>query len=107
MADVSQSADLNFTITALQQGLASVSVNDAIALIDSWQQELQGQDIGEDLGELKAALRSGNKSEISKILIDLGEDTSVAATDAPADVASKLQQLGQLLIQAGESVKLK
>ncbi|BAU09810.1 hypothetical protein LEP3755_02850 [Leptolyngbya sp. NIES-3755] len=104
MADSVRTIDVDTTIAALQQGLTSIPVEQAIAVIESWQQQLQGTDLAEDLGDLKAALQQGDASMISQILIDLGEDTSEAAADATGDVAVKVEQLGELLSQAGESL---
>lgn len=97
---------LNSTISALQQGLASIPADQAIDDSDSWQQQLQGNDIAEDLGELKTALTNGSSSKgmtVAEILTDLGEDTSEAATSADGEVAAKVKQLG-LLSQAGKSL---
>ncbi|MBE9013803.1 hypothetical protein IQ250_26810 [Pseudanabaenaceae cyanobacterium LEGE 13415] len=104
MADSIRTIDVDTTISALQQGLTSIPVEEAIAVIESWQQQLQGTDLAEDLGDLKAALQQGDASAISQIMIDLGEDTSEAAADATGDVAVKVEQLGELLSQAGESL---
>jgi hypothetical protein len=105
MADAKQTANLDATISALQGGLTSIPAEQAIAVIDSWQQQLQGNDIAQDLGELKQALQSGDKATISKILVDLGEDTQGAGADATGDVATKVKQLGDLLLKAGNSIK--
>jgi hypothetical protein len=88
----------------LQQGFTAIPVEQAIAVIDSWQQQLQGTDLAEDLGDLKAALTQGDVHSISQILSDLGEDTSEAAAEATGDVAVKVEQLGELLSQAGQSL---
>ncbi|GAP94374.1 hypothetical protein [Leptolyngbya sp. NIES-2104] len=104
MADSVRTVDVDTTIAALQQGLTSIPVEQAIAVIESWQQQLQGTDLAEDLGDLKAALTQGDASAISQILTDLGEDTSEAAADATGDVAVKVEQLGELLSQAGQSI---
>ncbi|MBW4646810.1 MAG: hypothetical protein KME23_28130 [Goleter apudmare HA4340-LM2] len=102
-----QNVDLDTTIAALQQGLTSIPVDQAIAVINSWQQQLQGTDLAEDLDELKMALTSntGDGSAIANILIDLGEDTSQAATNVGGDVATKVQRLASLLTEAGESLQ--
>lgn len=97
MSDQIQAIDFEGTIAALQQDPTTIPANDAIALIDSWQQQLQGHDIAEDLGDLKRALQSGDNQAISTILADLGEDTSGVAADLPADVSAKVQQIGTLL----------
>lgn len=105
MASAKQTADLDGTISALQGDITSLPTETVLAVIDSWQQQLQGNDIAEDLGELKDALTNGDKESISRILIDLGEDTKGAASDATGDVATKVKQLGELLAKAGKSIK--
>lgn len=55
--------DIDSTIAALQQGLTAIPTDQAIAAIESWQQQLQGNDLAEDLGELKTALTSGTTSK--------------------------------------------
>jgi dihydroxyacetone kinase DhaKLM complex PTS-EIIA-like component DhaM len=102
MANSTQSADLDGTIQALQQE-PSISADEAIAMINSWQQQLQGEDIAADLDELKQAIQSGDQDDIAAVLADLGEYTSEIAVDLPAEVSSKVQQIGMLLSQlAGE-----
>ncbi|WP_017314242.1 hypothetical protein [Mastigocladopsis repens] len=105
MADAKQTANLDATISALQGDITSIPAEQVIAVIDSWQQQLEGNDIAEDLGELKQALNSGDKASISRILADLGEDTKGAAADATGDVATKVKKLGDLLLKAGNAIK--
>lgn len=96
MADQSlQAMDLDATIAALQQGVTSIPIDEAIAIIETWQSQLQGHDLAEDLGELKAALQNGELGSISDILVDIGEDTIGTASAAPSDASSKLQQIGR------------
>ncbi|MCU0569909.1 MAG: hypothetical protein MUF49_25470 [Oculatellaceae cyanobacterium Prado106] len=96
-----QGVDLDTTIATLSNP-TEVPLEDAIALIESWQQQLQGNDIAEDLGELKEALQQGTSGEISQILADLGADTSETAMSLPVDMAEKVQQIGKLLSQAAD-----
>lgn len=105
MTDSTRTVDLDTTISALQQELTSIPTDQAMTIIDSWQQQLQGTDIAEDLGELKQALSSGNAPAIANILTDLGEDTAASASNAPAEVANKVEQLGRLLEQKGNTLK--
>ena len=105
MATQNQNVDLDTTISALQKGLTSIPASQAIAVIDSWQKQLEGTDLGEDLDQLKSALTSGDGASLADILTDLGEDTSEAASTASGDAAAKLKQLGQLLSQAGQSLQ--
>jgi hypothetical protein len=102
-----QNVDIDTTISALQKGLTSIPVDQAIAVINSWQQQLPGTELAEDLDELKLALTSssGDSAAIADILLNLGEDTSDAATNVSGDVATKVQRLASLLTQAGESLR--
>lgn len=106
MADMTQTVDLDSTIAALQSGITSLPPEAAISAIESWQSQLQGTEIAETLGELKMALDGGSagSSSVGEILSDLGAQTASAAGTASGDAASKLQQLGQLLSQAGSSL---
>jgi hypothetical protein len=104
MADSIRSVDIDSTIAALQQGLTSIPAQDAIAIIESWQQQLEGLDLAEDLGELKQALQSGDLATIAELLVDIGEDTSDSAASATGDVAMDVERLGELLAQAGQAL---
>ncbi|MBW4700193.1 MAG: hypothetical protein KME03_20275 [Aphanocapsa lilacina HA4352-LM1] len=107
MADTpSIGENLDLTIAALQKGLTAIPPEQAVAVIDTWQQQLQGTDLAEDLGQLKTALTSGDVTgeSLKAILTDLGEDTGEVAADADGAVATKLQQLSKLLTQAGGSL---
>jgi hypothetical protein len=106
MTHSTPTVDLDTTIAALQQGLTSVPADEAVAIIDSWQQQLQGHDLAEDLGELKQALLNGDTASIAEILVDLGEDTSGEAASSVSDeISPKIKQLGELLMQAGRSLQ--
>lgn len=48
--------ELDRTIALLQQDLSNVTLEDALAILENWQQQLQGLEIANDLGELKNAL---------------------------------------------------
>lgn len=104
MADSTRTIDVDSTIAALQQGLTAIPIDDAMMIIDSWQQQLQGTDLAEDLGDLKRALQSGDTSAIAQIMSDLGEDTADSAADATGDIAMKVEQLGEMLSSAGQSL---
>ena len=91
MADMTQTVDLDSTIAALQSGITSLPPEAAISTIESWQSQLQGTEIA-------------GSSSIGEVLSDLGAQTSSAAGTATGDAMSKLQQLGQLLSQAGSSL---
>lgn len=101
----SQSADLDSTIAALQNGLTAVPAGAALSNIESWQQQLEGTEVAALLGELKAAL-SGQASSKSAgaLLSELGAKTTEAATGTTGDLSTKLAQLGQLLAESGSSI---
>lgn len=106
MADSTQTVDLDSTIAALQGGITSLPPEAAVGAIESWQSQLQGTEIAETLGQLKMALEgSGTGSySIGGLLSDLGSQTTTSAGTVTGDAMSKLQQLGQLLSQAGSSL---
>jgi hypothetical protein len=104
MADMMQTLDLNSTISVLQQDISSISIDEAMALIDNWHQQMQGTDIGQKLIELKQILIGGNTMSISKMLVDIGENISVGAANSTDDVAANVQKLGSMLVQAGNSL---
>ena len=102
-----QTADIDTTIAALQQGITEIPVEEAIALLESWQQQLQGLGIADDLGELKQALQKQKSADaIANLLVDLGADTAEElAIETSEDVAEKIRQLASLLTQAGNALK--
>ncbi|GAX35873.1 hypothetical protein [Nodularia sp. NIES-3585] len=105
MADAIKNVDIDTTISALQRDLTSIPTDQAMTIIDTWQQQLSGTDLAEDLGELKEAIASGDTSSIAEILVDLGEDSKNAASSVSGDVAKKVKRLGDMLAQAGNSLK--
>ncbi|HYW20090.1 MAG TPA: hypothetical protein VE956_12410 [Nodularia sp. (in: cyanobacteria)] len=105
MADATQNVDIDTTISTLQRDLTSIPTDQAIALIDAWQQKLPGTDLAEDLAQLKDAIATGDTSSISEILVDLGEDSRNAAANASGDVAKKVEHLGDILSEAGNSLQ--
>lgn len=105
---MSQAANFDSTISALQSGLTSLPLEAALINIESWQQQIQGAapEIASTLGELKSALSSDDASgqSIAQVLKKLGTQTSDAGTKAGGDAGSKVQQLGQMLTQAANSL---
>ncbi len=99
--------DIDTTISALQKGLTAIPTDQAVSVIDSWQQQLQGNPLADQLGELKTALSSGTSQgkSLSEILTSIGQGTTQAATTADPSAAEKVKQLGQLLSQAASSLK--
>ena len=107
MPDLGQTADIDTTIAALQQGITEIPIEQAIALLESWQQQLQGLGIADDLGELKQALQKQKSADaIANLLIDLGEDTAgELAIETSEEVTAKIRQLASLLSQAGSDLR--
>ena len=99
--------DIDSTIAALQQGLTAIPADQAVAVIEGWQQQL-GDPLAKDLGELKAALSSGKTSSgksLAEVLAGIGKMTTDAAASADPGAAAKVKQLGELLTQAASSLK--
>lgn len=107
MADLDQTADIDTTIAALEQGITAIPVEQALTLLESWQQHLKGLAIADDLGELRKALQKQKSADaIANLLLDLSADTAEElAIETSEDVAAKVRQLASLLTQAGNALK--
>lgn len=103
----STQADIDSTIAALESGITTIPVEQATSVLESWQQQLQGLAIADDLGELKDALRKGKSAEaIANLLTSLGEDTlGELSIETSSEVAAKIRQLADLLSQAGTALR--
>lgn len=106
MADIDQ-ANIDTTIAALEGGITSISIEQAMTVLEAWQQQLRGLAIADDLGELKDALRKEKSADaIANLLTSLGGDTSSELTiDTSDEVAGKIRQLSSLLTQAGAELR--
>ena len=103
------STELDSAIATLQEELTSVPPTKALSLIDSFQQQAQNlgkSEIASNLSALKQLLTSGSAtgSDIGQVLVQLGSQTTSTASGADASISSQLQQLGQLLNEAGNSL---
>ncbi|HCF28257.1 MAG TPA: hypothetical protein DEV81_13885 [Cyanobacteria bacterium UBA11049] len=103
------STELDSAIATLQEGLTFVPPTKALGLIDSFQKQVQDlgkSEIASNLSALKQLLTSGSAtgSDIGQVLVQLGSQTTSTASGADASISSKLQQLGQLLDEAGNSL---
>ncbi len=101
--------ELDQTIATLQEGLTFVPPTKALSLIDSFGQQVQSlgaNDIASNLSALKQLLTSGSAtgSDIGQVLVQLGSQTTSAASGADASISNKLQQLGELLTELGNSL---
>lgn len=104
------SAALDGTIAALQSGLTSLPPETAVETIKQWQQQLQGTPIAPTLGELKLMLKSdspagGTSQHPGTLLSQLGDQVAALKGTTDPDLAPRLEQLSQLLKQAGQSLK--
>lgn len=106
MADL-KTANIDTTIAALQGGVTEIPIEQACAILESWQHQLQGLAIADDLGELKDALRKQKSADaIANLLNGLGADTASELTIGTSDeVATKIRQLASLLTQAGTALR--
>jgi ABC-type transporter Mla subunit MlaD len=105
----SSTAELDQTISTLQEGLTSVPPATALSLIDSFGQQVQDlgkSEIASNLSALKQLLTSGSATgpDIGQVLVQLGSQTTSTASGADASISNKLQHLGQLLTEAGNSL---
>lgn len=100
---------LEETISALQEGVANVPLEAALANIDTWRETLEASDdtalriIGVQLGDLAVALETEpiNTQEVSRMLITLGKGAVVIGEDRGED---QVVALGDLLTQVGTSL---
>lgn len=103
------SAKLDQTLDLLHGGLSGMVPSAAIHSIENWESELQAAgrpgltNIARDLAALRTELRSGSLdgSVIGRLLLRLGQETTVVASQAGGDAASKLHTLGEMLTRAG------
>lgn len=105
----SSSNELDDAIATLQEELTFVPPTKALSLIDTFQQQVEDlgkSEIASNLSALKQLLTSGSAtgSDIGRVLVQLGSQTTSTASGADASISSQLQQLGQLLNEAGNSL---
>ncbi|MBD1823804.1 alpha/beta hydrolase [Cyanobacteria bacterium FACHB-DQ100] len=97
-----ETTDLDSTLHLLQQDLSAADPAVAIALIERWEMQLQDTPIFGKLSELKQAILESRTTTIAALLEELGQAT--CATAAQDQEAAKVDQLGQMLTQAGRSL---
>ena len=97
------------TVSALRNGLTSLPLGSAMDNTETWQHQfLQSgepglQDIAREIGNLQSLLSSGTLSAtaIGNSLSILGDQTSEASAQAPADLKKPLTELADLLRRHG------
>ena len=100
------------TVSALKNGLTSLPMGSAMDNTETWQQQfLQSgesglQDIAREIGNLQSLLTSGalSATAIGNSLTMLGDQTSQASGDAPADLKKPLVELADLLRRHGSDL---
>lgn len=100
------STDLDTTLAALQRGLRSIPSEEALAILETWHEQFRGTDLDDDLKQVKEAITNGGRTgaSLGHALINLGATTAAIAADADDEAAAKLEQIGALLSEAGQSL---
>ncbi|WP_143436593.1 hypothetical protein [Hymenobacter crusticola] len=105
------SANLRSTNDILSGNLYAAAL-EAPIVIDSWIDALRtfgvtgGNDMVEELQNLKNYLNDKDTDRISASLQRLGESTTKAADQAGEEYQEQLQRLGQVLLRAADEVKV-
>ncbi len=95
------------TISALQGGVLEMSVDQAVTNIDGWIAQMEGNPdlsgVRDGLTQLRTELQADeiDGQAVGDLLTDLGNQTAEAAAGAPGQSSQQLEQLGNLLMQAG------
>ena len=103
---------LHATLSGLQNGLTSLPLGSAMDNTETWQQQFlqsgrpEFQDIAREIGNLQSLLSSGNLSAtaIGNSLTMLGDQTSQASHEAPADLKADLLKLADTLRRHGHDL---
>lgn len=103
---------LHATVSALKNGLTSLPLGSAMDNAETWQQQLLQsgqpglQDVAREIGNLQSLLSSGalSATAIGNSLAMLGDQTSQASAQAPADLKKPLVELADLLRRHGSSL---
>jgi uncharacterized protein YjbI with pentapeptide repeats len=106
------SKKIDSTTELFQGKLTGAAVKTGAKMISKWQTDLEkaefsgAKTIHADLGKLRRHLEGDdlNGATIGELLVKLGRSTERAAKLAKGVTASKLENLGQTLVKAGESL---
>ncbi|WP_052672292.1 AAA family ATPase [Aliterella atlantica] len=104
---------INTLVDTLDEDLESIEVESAIAAIDDWYKILHksedkgASEIADNLKQLKQALKSSKSkgADIAKLLTQLGEQTTEAASEAPRGIKGPVQRLGKRLAKVGKAIE--
>lgn len=103
-------SQLTGTISALQNGITSMGVDQAVSNIDGWAATMEGNaelsGIHDNLMSLKSELQADeiDGAAVGELLTELGDQTTQAASSASGQMASQIERLGGLLTQAGNQL---
>lgn len=106
----SSTTDLDQTISILQGDLTTIPVDNALEIIDNFEQQVANLSnaggIASGLAQLKQLLHTdaATPAEFGQVLAEIGSQTRVVASEQETAIAEKLKQLSELLIQAGQSL---
>jgi ABC-type transporter Mla subunit MlaD len=109
MPNTKHNQHLDSTIESLGRGIAEAKTG-ATRSINSWIEALsEGSDykeVSDALEHLKDLLseKDPNGTQIAKALKSLGDKTKKAAKDAEGATADKIQELGDILVQASHEL---
>ncbi len=112
-ADNSEFLDrLELLQSRLDGDLDAISIDDGLELVDEWydllhkQKEPEVKEITNHLKQLSKLLKSDKStgSDISEVLMQIGEASSNFAADADREVKSPIRQLGKRLSKVGNSL---
>jgi hypothetical protein len=105
--------DFDLTISALEGGVARLTIGQALAKIETWEQKLNAmgnpelESIAGNLGALRTLLSDDDidVAVLGPLLTTLGEQVQgVASSEIGVQVADKLQRLSELLTREGRSL---
>ncbi len=104
---------INTLTETLDEDLESVDMSVATAAIDHWYgilhklEDKHSQKIADNLKQLKQSLKSGKgkKTDLSKALATLGEQTIEAAAEAPRGIKGAVQRLGKRLNKISKTIE--
>jgi heme oxygenase len=105
--------DLETTIASLEGGVTTLNPSTAVRIVRTWQNTLETSDlatlhpVAEMLRQLADELEADriNGAAVADLLLELGEATQAAATEAEDDrLTPGLERLGTLLSLAGRTL---
>lgn len=111
--DRHQLEEIHSLVEDLDQDVEEIDAKSSMGDLDKWSEMLQKSDdkdiktIAKDLKKLKDALKGGKLkgSDISEMLVQLGEQTSEASAVANRGFKGAIQTLGKSLTKLGKSIE--